>query len=193
MHSGTSLAAQWLRLHLPVQGMQVWFLVRKLRSHMQKNQDIKQKQYCTNSLKYFFLKRKPNALNSYLECEYLICGINGQGDRRGGQDTKIRMVWNRHQLHGAFLRLRKSAPPPASITAPPSDRLPGTPWTGNDQESNNSEDMILTDTSQRTNSKSLLNREEDIVKLKSALPFDWKSKLTQPASYQETNTRKTFH
>ena len=32
--------------------------------------------------------------------------------------------------------------------------------------------MILTDTSQRTNSKSLLNREEDIVKLKSALPFD---------------------
>lgn len=53
--------------------------------------------------------------------------------------------------------------------------------------------MILTDTSQKTNSKSLLNREEDVVKLKSALPFAWESELTQAASYQEANTRKTFH
>ena len=73
-------------------GAWVQSLVRKLRSHMQKNQDIKQKQYCTNSLKDFFFKRKTNALNSYLECEYLICGINGQGDGRGGEGTKIHVV-----------------------------------------------------------------------------------------------------
>ena len=40
---------QWLRLCLPMQGMQVWSLVGELRSHMpcsQKSQNIKQKQYC---------------------------------------------------------------------------------------------------------------------------------------------------
>ena len=42
--------------------------------------------------KRFCLKRKTNALNSYLECEYLICGINGQGDGRGGEGTKIHVV-----------------------------------------------------------------------------------------------------
>ena len=31
----TCLVAQWLRFCLPVQGVQVWFLVRELRSHMQ--------------------------------------------------------------------------------------------------------------------------------------------------------------
>ena len=30
----TSLADQWLRLHLPMQGMQIPSLVRELRSHM---------------------------------------------------------------------------------------------------------------------------------------------------------------
>ena len=31
---GTSLVVQWLRLHLPVQGVWVRSLVRELRSHM---------------------------------------------------------------------------------------------------------------------------------------------------------------
>ena len=34
-NEGTSLVVQWLRIHLPVQGMQVPSLVRELRSHMQ--------------------------------------------------------------------------------------------------------------------------------------------------------------
>ena len=49
VYSGTSLAVQRLRLHLPVQGVQVRSLVRELRSHMplgQKNQSIKQKHCC---------------------------------------------------------------------------------------------------------------------------------------------------
>ena len=32
--AGTSLVIQWLRIHLPVQGMWVQPLVRELRSHM---------------------------------------------------------------------------------------------------------------------------------------------------------------
>jgi len=31
---GTSLVVQWLRIHRTVQGTQVWFRVRELRSHM---------------------------------------------------------------------------------------------------------------------------------------------------------------
>ena len=51
---GTSLVDQWLRLHLPMQGVQVQFLARELRSHMpcgQKNQNAKQKQNCKSSIK----------------------------------------------------------------------------------------------------------------------------------------------
>ena len=40
----TSLAVQWLRLRLPMQGVQVQSLVRELRSH-EKIKHIKQKQY----------------------------------------------------------------------------------------------------------------------------------------------------
>ena len=40
----TSIAVQWLRLRLPMQGVQVQSLVRKLRSH-EKIKHIKQKQY----------------------------------------------------------------------------------------------------------------------------------------------------
>ena len=46
---GTSLVVQWLRLRLLMQGVRVRSLVGELRSHMpcsQKNQNIKQKQYC---------------------------------------------------------------------------------------------------------------------------------------------------
>ena len=45
---GTSLAVHWLRLHLPMEGVQVRSLVRELRSHKphgQKKQNRKQKQY----------------------------------------------------------------------------------------------------------------------------------------------------
>ena len=34
IHVGTSLVVQWLRIHLPMQGIQVWSLVRELRSIM---------------------------------------------------------------------------------------------------------------------------------------------------------------
>ena len=53
---GTSLAVQWLRLCLPMQGVWVRSLVGELRSHMplsQKNQNIKQKQYCNKFNKNF--------------------------------------------------------------------------------------------------------------------------------------------
>ena len=35
---GTLLAVQWLRLHLPMQGVWVQSLVRELRSHMPRGQ-----------------------------------------------------------------------------------------------------------------------------------------------------------
>jgi len=38
---GTSLAVQWLRLHLPMQGVWVQSLVRELRSHMPEKQKRK--------------------------------------------------------------------------------------------------------------------------------------------------------
>ena len=38
---------QWLRLHLPMQGVWVQSLVGELRPYMPKNQDIKQRQ-CSN-------------------------------------------------------------------------------------------------------------------------------------------------
>ena len=53
---GTSQVVQWLRLHLPMQGVRVRSLLRELRSHMprgQENQNIKQKQYCNKFNKDF--------------------------------------------------------------------------------------------------------------------------------------------
>ena len=38
---GMSLAVQWFRLHFPIPGVWVQSLVRKLRSHIPKNQNIK--------------------------------------------------------------------------------------------------------------------------------------------------------
>ena len=40
---GTSLAVQWLRLRLPIQGVWVRSLVRELRSHMRHSQKTKKK------------------------------------------------------------------------------------------------------------------------------------------------------
>ena len=70
---GTSLVVQRLRLRLPIQGMQVQSLVWELKSHMprgQKNQNIKQKQYCNKFNKHFkkwstskkILKKKKKAM-----------------------------------------------------------------------------------------------------------------------------------
>jgi len=53
---GTSLAVQWLRLCLPIQGLQVQSLAGELRSHMphgQKKKKKSQKQYCNKFKKYF--------------------------------------------------------------------------------------------------------------------------------------------
>ena len=52
----SSLVGRWLRLVLSTQGVWVQTLVRELRSHMphdQKNQNIKQKQYCNKFYKDF--------------------------------------------------------------------------------------------------------------------------------------------
>ena len=51
--TGTSLVIQWLRLHLPMQGMWVGSLVRELRSHMPwgQNLNIEQKPYCKTLVK----------------------------------------------------------------------------------------------------------------------------------------------
>ena len=43
---GTSLVVQWLRLHLPVQGVWVPWGARIPHASQPKNQNIKQKQYC---------------------------------------------------------------------------------------------------------------------------------------------------
>ena len=65
---GTSLVVQWLRLYLPVLGVQIQSLVRELRSHMPhgqkgKKEDIKQKQCCNKFNKDFKMvhikKKKP--------------------------------------------------------------------------------------------------------------------------------------
>ena len=53
---GISPVVHWLRLCLPMQGVSLQFLVQGLRSHMtydQKNQTIKQKQYCNKFNKDF--------------------------------------------------------------------------------------------------------------------------------------------
>ena len=62
---GTSLAVQWLRLHLPMQGVWVQSLVTELRSHMPPGQKPKkhkqQKQYCNKfnkDLKMVYIKKE---------------------------------------------------------------------------------------------------------------------------------------
>ena len=47
---GTSLAVQWLILHLPIQGVQVQFLVEKLRSHMPHGQKSESHSVMSDSL-----------------------------------------------------------------------------------------------------------------------------------------------
>ena len=73
-HIGTALVIQWLSLHLPVKGTWVQSLEEEQRSHMpqgQKNQNIKQKQYCNKVNKDFkngphlkILKRKKKGFST---------------------------------------------------------------------------------------------------------------------------------
>ena len=61
---------QWLRLHLPMQGVWVQSLVGVLRSHMALRQNMKQKQYCNKFNKDFkngpHPKKKKNvAMNTF--------------------------------------------------------------------------------------------------------------------------------
>ena len=56
LYVGTSLVVLWLRLHLPVRGVQIQSLIGELKSHMtcdQKTQNIKLKQYCNKFNKDF--------------------------------------------------------------------------------------------------------------------------------------------
>ena len=62
----TSLAVQWLRLRLPVQGVWVRSLVRELRSHG-KIKHIKQKQYYNKFNKDF--KSGPHQKKSFKKLE----------------------------------------------------------------------------------------------------------------------------
>ena len=65
LSTGASLVVQWLRLHLPLQGVQVQSLVRELRSHMPcENENINQNQYCNKFNKDFKGKKKRNSLYS---------------------------------------------------------------------------------------------------------------------------------
>ena len=48
---GTSLMVQWLRLSLPMQGVQIPSLVWELRSRAAKMQNVKQNNIVTNSIK----------------------------------------------------------------------------------------------------------------------------------------------
>ena len=70
-YSVTSLVVQWLRLRLPRQRMWVRSLVREISSHMprrQKNQNIKQKQYCNKFNKDF--KNGPHQKKKSLKKDY---------------------------------------------------------------------------------------------------------------------------
>ena len=68
---GTSRVVPWLRVCLPIQGIQVWSLVREIRSHMpcsqkkNKNQNTKQKWYCNK-----FSKDCKNGLHNFQALEH---------------------------------------------------------------------------------------------------------------------------
>ena len=61
-YHGTSMEVQWLKIHLPMQGVWVRSLVRKPRSHIllgkKTKQNIEQKQYCNKFNKA--VKNGPN-------------------------------------------------------------------------------------------------------------------------------------
>ena len=95
---GTSLEVQWLRLRLPMQGVQVRSLVGELRSHVPHSQKTKtkQKQYCNKFNKDFKngphqkkknLKQKKR--RSHLQIQSVVGIIHGQvpGSLQTGQPT----------------------------------------------------------------------------------------------------------
>ena len=73
--AASSLAVQWLRLHLPKQGVQVRFLVCDLRSHMPpgKKKTKQRNSIVTNSVKTFKMihikikKKKKNKTGNRVE------------------------------------------------------------------------------------------------------------------------------
>ena len=81
------MLVQWLRLRLPMLGVQVQYLVRELTSHMPgvgdggaKNENIKQKQYCCEFNKDFtndpyqkILKKKNKPFPDIPELPSLCC------------------------------------------------------------------------------------------------------------------------
>ena len=85
--SGTSLAIQWLRLHLPMQGgVQVQFLVGELEFHVplgQKTKTQKQKKYCNKLNKDFKnglhpkKKKKKKRWMSELAGSMYVCRLGG--------------------------------------------------------------------------------------------------------------------
>ena len=75
-----SLGVQWLRLCLPMQGVRVHSLVRKLRSHMPRDQKIKK------------LKKK----QTYLQNRYRLTDIENKYNYqkwRRGEDVKLG-IWD---------------------------------------------------------------------------------------------------
>ena len=52
---GNSLSVQWLRFHLPMQGVWVWSLVRELRLHMPPGQKTKHKSNRSNKFDKNFI------------------------------------------------------------------------------------------------------------------------------------------
>ena len=77
------LAVQWLRLHLPMQRVQVqslvweWVqvqsLVWELRSYMPRSQNIRQKQYFNKFNKDFKNGPHENNLKKETERDYVVC------------------------------------------------------------------------------------------------------------------------
>ena len=88
---GTSLVAQWSRLHLPVQNLWVPSREEELRPHMPHGQNTEtQKQYCNRFNKDFKKKKKRNTEEgkkpSYPEKRNLLMGGNGERPPQKGNN-----------------------------------------------------------------------------------------------------------
>ena len=104
---GTSLAVQWLRLCLPMQGVRVQSLVGELRSHRprgQKNQNIKkQKQYCDKFNKDFkkIFKKKSTYQVSTTRCQACIVDTVPKGTASGCLNSHLRSLFASYIASGS--------------------------------------------------------------------------------------------
>ena len=94
---GISLVVLWLRLHLPVQGLQVQFLVGELRSHMpssERNQNISNSSnIVTNSTKTFKMAHKKKTLKNNFGT-FSSCYKDGdKKETLGGKTTLYRSTY----------------------------------------------------------------------------------------------------